>query len=240
MGWVRNIFRYSNQLSVERERRIAAEKLLASEREFRLTLERELPQSKNQRGALSIQPAELVALLTLAGLALFGIALVTYRAFYDRFGMEPEEAGLGYLQILTQAALGASAATLIIVIPGSYLVISNTLPIRGFEWSARVVLGLYIFTMAVLFGLVSDLTGVDIKTAWVALLVILASMPLLWWKKFRQSKLHIALGALLILALLFIPNSIGRQLADKPDSTDDLIVSGDLVRVGCRLGLELG
>ena len=25
-----------------------------------------------------------------------------------------------------------------------------------------------------------------------------------------------------------------------PDSTDDLIVSGDLVRVGCRLGLELG
>jgi predicted RecA/RadA family phage recombinase len=33
--------------------------------------------------------------------------------------------------------------------------------------------------------------------------------------------------------------SYARQLLDTyPDSTDDLIVSGDLVRVGCRLGLE--
>jgi hypothetical protein len=30
------------------------------------------------------------------------------------------------------------------------------------------------------------------------------------------------------------------RASTKPDSTDDLIVTGDLMRVGCRLGLELG
>lgn len=225
MGWTHRIFRYSNRLSVERERRIATERLLESERQFRLTLERQLSPSKNQKGTLVIQPAELVALLTLTGLALFGIALITYRAFYDQFGMEPEEAGLGYLQILAQAALGAAAFAASIAIPiAIIMVISKMSPIENFgrsaqienfERSAQVVLGMYVFMAAVLFGFVSDLTGVNISTARIALLIVLASMPLLWWKRFRRSKLHIALGALLVFSLLVIPHSIGRQLADK-------------------------
>jgi hypothetical protein len=45
-----------------------------------------------------------VAALTLAGLFVYGGTLLVYAQFYGRFGIEPEEAGVGYTTTLARAA----------------------------------------------------------------------------------------------------------------------------------------
>lgn len=45
--------------------------------------------------------------LGLLGLALYALLRIAYERFYGPFGLSPDDLGLGYLELLTQAAIGA-------------------------------------------------------------------------------------------------------------------------------------
>jgi hypothetical protein len=47
--------------------------------------------------------ANPVAVLTAAGLLVYGLLYLIYAQFYDAFGLQPEDAGLGYKDILSRA-----------------------------------------------------------------------------------------------------------------------------------------
>jgi hypothetical protein len=52
------------------------------------------------------QPGELLSILSVAGILLYGLTWITYLTIYESFGLDLEEVGVGYATVLTHAAVG--------------------------------------------------------------------------------------------------------------------------------------
>jgi hypothetical protein len=68
----------------------------------------------------------VTALLSLAGLGFYALLRVAYMRFYAPFGLSPDDLGLGYAQLLAQAAIGvilllAAAGLVIALLVGLYV-----------------------------------------------------------------------------------------------------------------------
>lgn len=69
----------------------------------------------------------LLALLTVAGLVVYGVLRGSYATFYGRFDVEPEEVGLGQTEILAQTSL----ATLVLVLLSASIMVLAYLGLRA-------------------------------------------------------------------------------------------------------------
>jgi hypothetical protein len=84
--------------------------------------------------------------LTLGGLFLYGALRLDYSLFYGRFGIKPEDVGLGYGEVLSQSVAGLVVYAVILLVisallrPHAFLGIRGTGPIRFFS-VRRVMVG---------------------------------------------------------------------------------------------------
>lgn len=68
--------------------------------------------------------SNLVTSYTLLGLFIYALLRISYSLFYGRFGVSPEEVGLGFAEILSQAAVGilfVFAIQFVVVLPWVFL-----------------------------------------------------------------------------------------------------------------------
>jgi hypothetical protein len=160
------------------------------------------------------QMGNVLSLLTLLGLVIYAVATLGYRAFYDVFNVSPEEAGLSYAPILTQAAIGISfIGTLLIldllfdrppVISLRLTTIESALPL------------LWLFTMAIV---VSLFWGFEGRRIWIgAVIIAVVSVIFLlllgaWQSREPGPGAFSSAATLLVLTLLFSPSFAGSSLA---------------------------
>jgi hypothetical protein len=156
---------------------------------------------------------ETLSALTLAGLILYGVALLGYRAFYGRLGIEPEEAGLGYTQILAQAAFGATFFLIVILASdffegGLVEYFTQDLLHRLFAvWSVITIVFLSLLSNG---G--SRVSGIIV----IAMALISGPLPFLYFRSSKQPSPKGA-GRILIFYLVILvvtPVLVGRQLAN--------------------------
>jgi hypothetical protein len=77
-----------------------------------------------------------LAAISLVGAALYVLLRISYVVFYSQFDVTPEEVGLGYVQVLTEAATGS--ALFIAVTVGELLLFRSVL--RPAQQSGRVAI----------------------------------------------------------------------------------------------------
>jgi hypothetical protein len=155
---------------------------------------------------------EALSAVSLAGLILYGVALLGYRAFYGRFGIEPEEAGLGYNQILAQAAFGATFFLVVLLaddfFEGRLVEIVNRDRLRR-------VTALWAVVFAVFLSLLAN--GGTRITIFVVLAMTAITVPLLFLhSRFRERPDAVSAGPILVFYLIMLitaPLLVGNQLA---------------------------
>jgi hypothetical protein len=155
---------------------------------------------------------EILSAISLAGLILYGVALLGYRAFYGGLGIEPEEAGLGYPQILAQAAFGA--AFFLAVLLGDMFFEGRLVEYFTQDRLHRLT-SLWSVVSIVFLSLISN-GGYRIT-----IIVVVASLaitaPILFLHSRTPKQPHAAsAGRILVfylIMLIIIPLLVGRQLA---------------------------
>jgi hypothetical protein len=224
-SWKLRFWEYPKLLSHERAQREAAEATAAEERSRRIEAEellqrdrdasaRDATHGENPPNLLIGQMGNVLSLLTLLGLVIYAVATLGYRAFYDVFNVSPEEAGLSYAPILTQAAIGISfIGTLLIldllfdrppVISLRLTTIESALPL------------LWLFTMAIV---VSLFWGFEGRRIWIgAVIIAVVSVIFLlllgaWQSREPGPGAFSSAATLLVLTLLFSPSFAGSSLA---------------------------
>src|SRR5215213_68430 len=134
--------------------------------------------NSDRRVAFLGAPQELLSLLTMVGLLLYGVSILGYRAFYGTLGIDPEEVGLGYSLIVTQAALGVLLFTLPLVI----LSILGTDFQQSFSSAENRFLWLFGITSAVIVAL-SFHGSIGISVIALIALIILIAVTIICTRK---------------------------------------------------------
>ena len=224
-SWKLRFWEYPKLLSHERAQREAAEATAAEERSRRieaeelLQRERDAPakdatHGENPTNLLIGQMGNVLSLLTLLGLVIYAVATLGYRAFYGAFNVSPEEAGLSYAPILTQAAIGISFIGTLVVLD---LVFDKppaiSLRLRTVESALPL---LWLFTMAIV---VSLFWGFEGRRIWIgAVIIAVVSVIFLlllgaWQSREPGPGAFSSAATLLVLTLLFSPAFAGSSLA---------------------------
>jgi hypothetical protein len=97
-------------------------------------------------------PKNIVSLLTVAGLVLYGALLVTYNEFYQGLGVKTSDVGLTYTTVLSGAA---GLAVILVAVVGFAVLVA-----RRFKW--RVLWTLIIF-VSLFFGFVVGFGGLKAR-----------------------------------------------------------------------------
>jgi hypothetical protein len=224
-SWKLRFWEYPRLLSHERAQREAAEAIAAEERSRRIEAEelfqrdrdapaRDATHGENPTNLLIGQMGNVLSLLTLLGLVIYAVATLGYRAFYDAFNVSPEEAGLSYAPILTQAAIGISFIGTLVVLD---LVFDKppvfSLRLRTIESALPL---LWLFTMAIVVSLFWGFEGRRIWIGGVIIAVVSVIFLLLlgaWQSREPGPGAFSSAATLLVLTLLFSPAFAGGSLA---------------------------
>jgi hypothetical protein len=226
--------RLREDLINERAHREAAEACAADEHRRRVALEQQLERKddRERRQPLGL-PETLLSSFTLAGLLLYGVAVFGYRAFYGTFGVDPEEAGLTYSQIVAQAALGATVVIFAIVL---LLAWRYSLASRLRTWEGQFLV-LYVLSVTIIVAL-SFNGGIRVTVLCIALLFCI-SIPVGYWT-WRRKGGKVLIGLIVLLSLVSLvgaPIAIGTEVANeiKRDQLETPMSLWGLLRVRVRL-----
>lgn len=204
--------RLREDLINERAHRAAAEARAADEHQRRVALEQQLERKDDSERRKPLGLSEtLLSSFTLAGLLLYGVAVFGYRAFYGTFGVDPEEAGLTYSQIVAQAALGATIVIFAIVL---LLAWRYSLVSRLRTWEGQFLV-LYVISVTVIVAL-SFNGGIRVTVLCIGILSCV-SIPVGYWTWRRKGgKVLISLIVLFsLISLLGAPIAIGTEVANE-------------------------
>jgi hypothetical protein len=229
------------QLATEQARTVAAqasatdaEASAADERSRRHALERRLDRrNDHERDQPRGLPERLISYITLAGLLLYGIAVFGYRVCYETIGVDPEEAGLSYAQIVTQAALGTTILVIAVI-----LLLMLRFPLEQFlSTQEGQFFGFYIVVATVIVALSINGDG-RISLIGIGVIVVI-SVPVAIWALHRSlgKGLMIAGVLLFLTSLIVTPIVIGSELGNeiKAGKTETPISLVGLLRVRVRL-----
>jgi hypothetical protein len=178
----------------------------------RVALQRQLQRKNYKERREPLGPSEsLLSYFTLSGLLLYGIAVFGYRAFYGTFGVDPEEAGLTYSQIVTQAAIGATILIFAVV-----LLLALRYPLEShLRTREGQFLGFYVLSQTVIVAL-SFNGGVRVTIYCIAMLFCVSAPVGYWVWRRKGGKVLIGLTVLLsLVSLVFAPIVIGTQVANE-------------------------
>src|SRR5436309_386329 len=71
------------------------------------------------------------AVLAVLGLLFYAILRIAYSAFYGRFGLSPDDLGLGYVDLLVQSMVGTSIV-LVVALAGAFVLICEYVGVVAF------------------------------------------------------------------------------------------------------------
>jgi hypothetical protein len=193
----------------ERSRRVEAEELF---RRTRTTLPRDRTHGGILLGAGLEQIGHMLSLLTLIGLLIYAVAMLGYRSFYDSFSINPEEVGLTYAPVLTQAAISVSFLASLFFIQallGGFSVLSITVPHFLFLlWQLTVAIMITLFS-----GIEGRRANIGILAAVVVSILVLLLLGI--WPSREPGPVELTWAALILAIALFTsPIFSGDLLAD--------------------------
>jgi hypothetical protein len=184
------------------------------------------------------KPGELLSALTLLGLVVYAVFWLTYSSFYREFGLQPEEVGLTYTAVLVRAGIGTTAFSILFLIPIAIMGVIFGQKASLNRWGYYLAWSLFLVLLAIYWFLPDDLSGAvnTVLVAGILLLLVLMLILSLVDLSLVRSRLGLALGVqpwkllstwgtaavlsvLLIAAVLNLPSSAGRRIAQSVKET---------------------